>query len=105
MRKLIIGIFILFSLTALTANAARNFPPNAIAGKLVAHEYPYVQIDSDTLHLAPGSKIFDQNNRIILPNYLPDNASVVYQLGVNGELSNMWLLTDEEDALVKQTPQ
>jgi hypothetical protein len=60
-----------------------------------------VKIDDQVIRLTPGSKIFDRENRIIMPNYLPDNAIVVYQFGTNGELSSIWLLTEEEAASVK----
>ncbi|MGH8753162.1 MAG: hypothetical protein ACREUJ_04660, partial [Burkholderiales bacterium] len=62
------------------AVAGRILPHNAVLGELTATSYPYVIIGKKQLHLAPGSLIFDQNNRTILPSYLPRKATVLYQL-------------------------
>ena len=84
------------------AVAGRILPQNAVSGELTASRYPYVIIGDKRLHLAPGSLIFDQNNRIILPNYLPRKATVLYNIDGNGDLHKMWLLTPEEVANLKK---
>ena len=84
------------------ALAGRILPPDAVADELKDSKYPYVLIGGSRFHLAPGSRIFDQNNRIILPNYLPRSATVLYQLDGNGDLINMWLLTPAEAASLKK---
>ncbi|MGH8743544.1 MAG: hypothetical protein ACREUY_04620, partial [Burkholderiales bacterium] len=84
------------------AHAGRILPPNGVKDELQDSKYPYVLIGGSRFHLAPGSRIFDQNNRIILPNYLPLSATVLYQLDGNGDLINMWLLTPEEAASSKK---
>jgi hypothetical protein len=82
----------------LRAIAGRVLPQDAASGELTANKYPYVTIGSKQFHLAPGSKIFDRNNRIIFPNSLPAGATVLYQVNSNGDLANIWLLTPEEAA-------
>ncbi len=84
------------------AVAGRILPQNAVSGELTASRYPYVTIGDKRFHLAPGSIIIDQNNRIILPNYLPRSATVLYQIDSNGDLAKMWLLTPEEVANLKK---
>ena len=84
------------------AHAGRILPPDAVADELKDSKYPYVLIGGRQFHLAPGSKIFDQNNRIILPNYLPRSATVLYQLDGNGDLIKMWLLTPAEATSLKK---
>ena len=84
------------------AVAGRILPQNAMLGELTATNYPYVTIGDKQFHLAPGSKIIDQNNRIILPNYLPRSAIVLYTIDSNGDLAKMWLLTPEEVANLKK---
>ena len=86
----------------LGAVAGRILPQNALSGELTASRYPYVIIGDKRFHLAPGSLIFDQNNRIILPNYLPRRAIVLYNVDGNGDLHKMWLLTPEEVANLKK---
>jgi len=84
------------------AVAGGILPQNAVSGELTASRYPYVTIGDKRFHLAPGSIIIDQNNRIILPNYLPRSATVLYQIDSNGDLAKMWLLTPEEVANLKK---
>ena len=84
------------------AVAGRILPRNAVSGELTASSYPYVVIGDKRFHLAPGSLIYDQNNRTILPNYLPRKATVLYTLDGNGDLHKMWLLTPEEVARLKK---
>ncbi|MGH8751326.1 MAG: hypothetical protein ACREUV_06445 [Burkholderiales bacterium] len=78
------------------AHAGRILPPDGVAGELKDSRYPYVIVSGKQFHLAPGARIFDQNNRIILPGYLPNGADVVYKLDGSGDLINMWLLTPQE---------
>ena len=86
----------------LWAVAGRILPQNAVLGELTASSYPYVIIGDKQFHLAPGTRIFDQNNRIILPVSMPINITVLYKLDANGDLINMWLLTPDELATLKQ---
>jgi hypothetical protein len=86
----------------LRAIAGRMLPQDAASGELTASKYPYVTIGSKQFHLAPGSRIFDRNNRIIVPNSLPPGATVLYQVDSNGDLAKMWLLTPEEAADLKK---
>jgi hypothetical protein len=77
--------------------AFRTFPPDVRRGEIVAHEYPAVKIDSRAYRLAPGAKIFDWQNMIMVPTALPDRRlQVLYTVDFNGHLSAIWLLTDEE---------
>ena len=95
--KILLGAAALLALQ-LWAVAGRILPQNAVPGELPASSYPYVTIGNRQFHLAPGSLIYDQNNRIILPNYLPSKATVLYNVDANGDLHRMWLLTPEEVA-------
>ncbi len=83
------------------AVAGRTLPRYALLGDLNATNYPYVTIGDRQYHLAPGARIFDQNNRIILPVSMPSRATVLYNLDTNGDLVKMWLLTPDELAAIK----
>lgn len=83
------------------AVAGRILPRNAMLGELTATSYPFVTIGDKQFHLAPGTRIFDQNNRIILPVSMPARAIVLYKIDSNGDLINMWLLTPDELATIK----
>ena len=83
---------------AAAVHAGRFLPPAAKLGELKAADYPYVKIGDDVLKLAPGARIFNTENRTILPNLLPPAATVFYQLDLYGQVLNLWLATPEEAA-------
>jgi hypothetical protein len=64
-----------------------------------AYEYPAMKIGDNIYRLAPGSRIFNHQNLIIMPASLQiQTAPVMYTLDMSGDLSRVWLLTDEEAA-------
>ena len=81
------------------AQAARQFPQDARRGTITSHQYPLYRIGSQTLRLAAGGRIYNQQNLIIMPASLPPGAAeVMYRLDFRGELSAIWLLSAEEAA-------
>ncbi len=89
-------LFILFFSAGGGLAAQRGLPVEAALGKVDAFEYPYAKIAGKTYRLAPGARIFDAWNRIVMPPALPEDARVLYQIDGNGDLSRVWLLTPEE---------
>ena len=94
-----------FAIVALTlalactkqAWAERNFPEQAKRGDLKAYEYPSMKIGDQVYRLAPGSRIVNQQNLIIMPASLQvQTAPVMYILDTSGDLSRIWLLTEDE---------
>lgn len=85
-------------LFALTAHAGRLLPQNVQAGQINGHNNPEVKIGGEIYRLAPGVRIYDTFNRIIVPTQLPQSAKVFYQLDQGGLLIQMWLPTPEEEA-------
>ncbi|MBC8006975.1 MAG: hypothetical protein H7X76_02895 [Prolixibacteraceae bacterium] len=101
MRKIRLACFaaILVLAGATQAFAERPFPEQAKRGELKAYEYPAMKIGDKVYRLAPGSRIFNQQNLIIMPVSLQvRTAPVMYMLDMRGELSRLWLLTGEEAA-------
>ena len=101
MRKIL--IFLLASMLTLVcatqAGAERVFPEKAKRGDMKAYEYPSMKIDDNIYRLSPGSRIFNQQNLIIMPASLQvQTAPVMYMLDMSGDLSRVWLLTGEEAA-------
>lgn len=85
----------------LPAQAAREFPQDALRGTITSHQYPHYRIGSTTFRIATGGKIFNQQNLIITPASLPQrSAEVMYRLDMRGDLGAIWLLTPEEAALI-----
>lgn len=85
-------------LFALAAHAGRLLPQNAQVGQVNGYNYPEVKIGGKTYQFAPGARIYDTFNRIILPTQLPQSAKVFYQLDPVGLLIQIWLPTPEEEA-------
>ncbi|MBI3528961.1 MAG: hypothetical protein HY067_13445 [Betaproteobacteria bacterium] len=101
MRKIQFACFaaILVLAGATQALAERTFPEQAKRGDLKAYEYPSMKIGDNVYRLSPGSRIFNQQNLIIMPASLQvQTAPVMYILDTSGDLSRIWLLTGEEAA-------
>jgi hypothetical protein len=77
-------------------------PANASYGELKSFRYPQAQIDKKILRVAPGARVYDVNNLSVTHNMVPDQASVLYRLDINGHLSHMWLLRPDEAKAAKQ---
>jgi hypothetical protein len=79
--------------------AERTFPERAQRGELKAYAYPSMKIGDRVYRLSPGSRIFNQQNLIIMPASLQvQSAPVMYMLDMSGDLSRIWLLTGDEAA-------
>jgi hypothetical protein len=84
---------------ATQACAERVFPQQATRGDLKAYQYPSMKIGDHVYRLAAGSRIFNQQNLIIMPASLQiQTAPVMYILEPSGDLSRVWLLTGDEAA-------
>jgi hypothetical protein len=83
--------------------SAREFPPLSKRGTLKLFDRPFVTIGPNTFQLAPGARIIDQSNRIILPALLPAGAKIVYKLEEQtGFIRELWLLAPGETVTIQQ---
>jgi hypothetical protein len=101
MHKFLTAVAVsLLTLTCATqACAERNFPQQARRGVVKAYQYPSMKIGDHVYKLAAGSRIYNQQNMIIMPASLQlQTAPVMYLLDISGDLSRIWLLTDDEAA-------
>ena len=77
--------------------AERNFPQNAKRGEMKAFQYPYMKIGDKTLHMSAGSRIYNEQNFIIMPSSLQkQTGQILFSTDIGGEISEVWLLTAEE---------
>jgi hypothetical protein len=84
---------------ATQAGAEREFPEQAKRGDMKGYEYPSLKIGDIIYRLSPGSRIFNRHNLIIMPASLQiQTAPIMYTLDIRGDLSSVWLLTDDEAA-------
>ncbi len=90
-------ILLAAALCAQPASAERNFPEQAKRGDMKAYKYPAMKIGDNIFRMSAGSRIYNEQNLIIMPASLQaQTAPVMYILDMRGELSQIWLLTADE---------
>jgi hypothetical protein len=78
------------------AQGIRVLPGNVVVGELQGIEYPFVKISDNVYRLAPGSRIRDRHNRIVVPVSAPQSGRVVFNFDSLGQVLGLWILTDIE---------
>ena len=79
-----------------------QLPADARFGELKGLAYPLARIGKDTLRLAPGAKIYNTQNLIVMPASVAGTGPVLYKLDGRGEVAQLWLLTAQEAAAAKK---
>jgi hypothetical protein len=94
-------LFLAFLLLPSAAWAERPLPENGVRAVLGGPQgYPLVQLGGKLYRMAPGGIIRDEENRKILHGELPPRAQVLYLLDGSGEVSRIWILTPDEQAML-----
>jgi hypothetical protein len=80
------------------AQMPRQLPQDGKLGELVGQSQPFplLQINDQVVRLAPGGRIYDQQNRTILHTFLPERAVVLFVQDMNGDISRVYILRPEE---------
>jgi len=90
---------------ALAQPILRTIPADAKHGVMSPVVAMTVEIDGKRFDLAAGAQIRDGRNMIVVPNALPPNMIVRYQLDPDGKLRRVWILSPQEAALLPPTQQ
>jgi hypothetical protein len=78
----------------------RKFPDNAMRGTLQVGAPPQVLLNGKPAELAPGSRIFNEQNMLLLSASIGGNKYLVnYTLDLYGQVKDVWILTPEEARL------
>lgn len=81
------------------AQVQRNFPANALRGELVVLQAPEVLLNGKPARLAPGARIRDMGNMLVVSGALANlKLPVNYTLEHHGMLLDIWVLRDDERA-------
>jgi hypothetical protein len=81
----------------LAQSASRPFPPEAWRGQLQIAQPPLVSMDDRPVMLSPGARILDTSNRVVLSASLVGRTHTVnYLLNPQGQITQVWLLTEAE---------
>jgi hypothetical protein len=95
------SIFALALALALPAAAQvqRNFSNKALRGTVVFGTPPEVTLNGKPARLAPGARIRDQNNLLLMSGALVGGKAVVnYTTELEGMLLDVWILSPAEAA-------
>ncbi|GAB7128512.1 hypothetical protein JCM19000A_30190 [Silvimonas sp. JCM 19000] len=82
--------------------AARVLPANGKLGVLDHYQLNAVSIDGSAQPVAAAIRVYGTNNLLLAPQQVPDNSNIWYTTEANGNVWKIWLLSDDELALIKQ---
>ncbi len=102
------GLLALAMTGASSAQVARQLPANGKLGELIGQPrqpFPLLRIGNQILRLAPGGRLYDQQNRSIVHGSLPEWAYVLFLVDPNGDVSQLYLLRADELELLERTLQ
>jgi hypothetical protein len=81
------------------AQVQRNFPANALRGTIAIDTPPQVVLNAQPARLAPGARIFGQDNMLRLSGTLVGQKMLVhYTVDIQGLVKDVWILTANEAA-------
>ena len=84
-----------------TAQVQRSFPQNALRGAIVVGDFPQITLNGQAAMLAPGSRIRNPDNLIVMAASLAGARLLVnYTFDIAGGLvRDVWVLRPEEAAV------
>jgi len=81
------------------AQLQRNFTAQALRGEIVFGTPPEVRLNGKPARLAPGARIRDANNMLLMSSSLTGGKAVVnYTTELEGMLLDVWILSPAEAA-------
>jgi hypothetical protein len=82
------------------AQVQRAFPQNALRGAIVIGVAPDIVLNGQHARLAPGARIRDQNNMMVVPSALTGGRYLVnYNIDTSGLVKEVWILRPEEASI------
>ncbi len=80
-----------------TQERVRNFPPHARRGVMLITDAPAIQLNGRDARLAPGARIHDLNNLLVVSGaFAGQNLVVNYVRGPMGLIQEVWVLNATE---------
>ena len=77
----------------------RNFPQNALRGKIAFQDPPAIQLNGTATTMSPGYRVHGMDNMLVMANQLVNAAYTVdYTLDMNGQVFEVWILSSAEAA-------
>ncbi len=85
----------LFSVSAVLAQS-RAIPVEARRAEIAPYNTSYLLVDGKPVRLLAGARIYNDQNRTITPSKVPEKAIARVRYNDNGEIRDLWLLTEAE---------
>ena len=96
-RTLLLAAGLGLAAAAANAQLPRNFPADSLRGKLAIAHPPEALLNGAPARLAPGVRIRGQNNLLATTGAFAGLSFVVnYTIDMQGQIKDVWVLTDEE---------
>ena len=76
----------------------RTIPADAKRGTMSHVQGMTMAIGGKQAELAAGAQLRDADNRIVLPTAFPSGAPVKFQVGQDGKVTRVWILSPQEAA-------
>lgn len=91
---------------ATTGAAVRNFPANALRGSVTFVSGNKLLLNGNAVRSAPGLRVFDARNRLVMPGTLRGNTYTVHYVmeASTQMLHTVWLITETEAAKPRAAP-
>jgi hypothetical protein len=83
----------------------RTIPAEAKVAAIKHVEGMDITLDGEAQRLSPGAQVRDEANRIIVPVQIPPGVQVKYLLDGEGQVRQVWILTDDEKPPAVPPPQ
>ena len=78
----------------------RTFPPKTQRGNMTILGFPVIAMDAQNLRLAPGARIWNQQQLTQIPASLGNASYLVnYTQDFQGNVDRVWILTKDEASL------
>lgn len=91
------ALLIAVPLSAQAQSGTRDFPAKALRGTLVVVQPPNITMDDRETRLAPGARIYNTSNSLVMSSSLLNKALVVnYTVDLRDQIQNVWILTEAE---------
>lgn len=91
-------VLLLASLAIPAVAQVRTIPKDAQLAEIRHVQANIVELNGHQVQLAPGARIRDTSNRIMMPTALPAGALAKYRLNNMGQVHEVWILSSEEAA-------
>jgi len=96
--KPVVALLLLLGYAALALAQFRTIPEDAKRGVMRHVQEMVVEIDGTRERLAPGARIRNASNLIVVPGAVPPDTLVKYRRDGEGRVREVWFLTPSEAA-------